>query len=109
MNSLEKKLKSGKFAICLGNCAFTPTDDKLSNWKSSDKREIECTLDELIDKQTDPWFKDEVKKRIEDENWEKLLTKANIPQDEYDVLFIKETSINVIAMQIKKIAEDLMS
>jgi hypothetical protein len=108
LKSLSKKLKSGKYAISLGNCAYTPLNKELTKWKSSDEREIECSLDELIDKQTNSWFKDEVNKRIEDENWEKLLTTANIPQEEYDVLFLKETSMKNIAMQVRKISKELM-
>ncbi len=106
--TLAKKLQTGKFAIGLGNFAYTPLNKELTKWKGSDGKEVETSLQKLIDKLSDPWFKEEVYSRIEKEDWNRLLTDANISQDDYDIEFLKGSSIMGLADSIKKIAEDLL-
>jgi hypothetical protein len=105
LDELQQKLQSLKFSIGLGNYAYTPTSEELTSWSCSNKDEIEATLQELIEKHCDDWFLKEVCSRISNEDWNKLLFDADIPQEQYEVFFLKQTTLS---SNIKKVSDQIL-
>jgi hypothetical protein len=102
------KLKTGKFALSLGSYAYSPANKELTKWFSSDGGEVKASLQELIDGWAPKWYIDEIYRLLEDEDWNKLFSKSNMSQDEYETHFLKNMSTKEVAKNVKKISEELL-
>jgi hypothetical protein len=86
---LEKKLQTCKYAIALGNFAYTPADISLTSWTRTDGKEINKTLEELEKKYLEDWFKSEFNRCIENQKFSEILLKANPSSEEWQKHFLK--------------------
>ena len=86
---LEKKLQTCKYAIALGNFAYTPTDVSLTSWVRTDGKEFDNTLEELEKDYLDDWFKSEFNDCVKNKNFSKILLKANPSTEQWQKHFLQ--------------------
>jgi hypothetical protein len=89
---LIKKLKTCNYSIGLGNFAYTPVSEELTEWLGSDQKPIEATIDELFKDYTDLWFKEEINNCLESGDFKSILFKSNPTQEEWEEHFVNVVS-----------------